>query len=426
MSSKGTPGSRARYSVPWWPLLLLPTGFPKAAFALVLLFLWAACADKSTLEHTIAETAATLPEIRQLDFLEGVQANFVSSQEMADLIQEQLDQANRDELANLQELYLTLELIDPDLELYSLYLDLLKEQAVGLFDTETEELYVVTGRTEIGTAEELTLAHELTHALQQQHFDIQVLLEGVKGNLDRELALASLAEGDATLAEVLYQQAQSLPFPEVPASPVFDSAPAIVQDTLIFPYLDGTDFVISLWQDDQSWDRVDAAYLSPPTSTEQVLHPEKYLAGENPVQITIPDPLPALGEGWELIFSDVAGEFLLKSYLGNRLPLLTAQKAAAGWGGDRFTLYRNQKGQRILMLLVQWDTTKDAREFFTAYEEFNDIEVEWQHHDKGVGNVQWGRLERWIYLGRVGDRVVIILTPSEVELDRLQPLFPAF
>ena len=280
----------------------------KTIFLSALLSLLLACggsADSPSQEDTslsrspediIEKVGRTLPAIRDLKLLRPLEPNFLSESEMADYLRQQLDEEVREELAKLQELYLALGLMEEGQDLYSLYLALLDEQVVGVFDPETEELYVLTDG---GEGEEVILAHEVTHALQQQHFNILELGEEVEGNIDRELALSALIEGDATLAMLLYQQSESLPLSESGHTTVFDNAPFIVQETFLFPYFQGTEFVAFLWQDNQSWGKVGAVYGSPPQSTEQVLHPEKYLAGEGAYgrDGTRPAALPGNGVG---------------------------------------------------------------------------------------------------------------------------------
>ena len=294
-------------------------------------------------------------------------------QQIADLLRGKLTTEDREQLQILGELYLVLGLMEPGTDLVELYQDLLGEQVLGLFDTETEDLYVVTGSDSPGVLKETTLAHEYVHALQQQHFDIHGLIEQTEGNYDSEAALRALIEGDATLAELSYafdqftpaqlQRAYSQDFPSL----VLDSAPNIVQKNLTFPYLDGYEFAQTLF-DVGSWEAVNDAFLDPPSSTEQVLHPELYLQGHGPQPVTLPSFRALPGMGWQLIDENTVGEFFLRVLLEEELSSPAAFDAASGWGGDRYALFGHPNGRRALALLIQWDTSEDAAEFGRAFE----------------------------------------------------------
>jgi hypothetical protein len=226
----------------------------------------------------------------------------------------------------------------------------------------------------IGPAEEITYAHEFTHALQDQRFNLKELMGEDFDQSDRQMARAAVVEGDATLLMSLWAQ-QNLTAAELgevaattdPASQaVLDRMPAILKDPLLFPYTQGLTIALTAFTQGGGFAGVDALYADPPASTEQVLHPEKLEAREAPVAVTFPDDLAArLGDGWKVSMQDTFGELLLGIVLkegGADAPL----DAAAGWGGDRLALVEGPGGEVAVVLETAWDTSGDADEFAAA------------------------------------------------------------
>jgi hypothetical protein len=374
-----------------------------------------------TPQEKLARVRAGISQVRGLDFIEPVEAEYLTTRELTDYLQGLMGEDEREELRQLDELLTLLGLIDTDVDLVNLYLDLLYEGVLGAYDSEEGRLVVRLEGDALGPGEELTLAHELTHALQQQHFDIDSLLEETGDNFDRGLAVTALAEGDATLSELLYLQANSLSVPSVPDMPVYNSAPAIIQDLLIFPYAAGLRMVTQNFGE-EDWSDVNAAYEDPPQSTEQVIHPEKYLEGEAPLQVALPEMEDALGPGWTLIYSSVGGEFLLRHYLGLQLRTEDVDEVASGWGGDAFALYGDATDQRLLLWAFRWDSTDDAEEFFEGYSELTENEGAWSDISQGASYSQWGRPNRWVYLQGSGDYVSVIIAPTRELAAKLAPL----
>ena len=223
--------------------------------------------------------------------LEPVAPELISRPDLADYLAATIDEEDQEELASLQELYWILGLMDPSVELYPLFLELLGEQVLGLFNLETDELLVVAESLPLNGEGKLTMAHELVHALQQQRFDARTLVEESETNQDQALAMTALLEGDATVASQVYATT-NLTLPEMielipkagdPGLQVFEWAPDVIQKTLLFPYQSGSAFVSSVKQTPGIWRQVNQIYSQPPVSTEQILHPAKYKAGEEPI-----------------------------------------------------------------------------------------------------------------------------------------------
>jgi hypothetical protein len=228
----------------------------------------------------------------------------------------------------------------------------------------------------LGVLEQITFAHEFDHALQDQSFDLTKLGTAVADQGDRSLARLSVAEGDATLlmtdwARTALTPLQLLQYLQQATAgnqqAELDTLPASLRAQLFFPYTSGLAFVQRAFTQG-GWPAVDAIYAHPPDSTEQILHPEKYAAGERPVTVSVPADLARrLGGGWKVELQDTFGEFGLQTWLAaaGGLDAQTAADAAAGWGGDRVVLVSHGDAFAIAIETV-WDTTADAQAFADA------------------------------------------------------------
>ena len=229
-------------------------------------------------------------------------------------------------------------------------------------------------------------AHELVHALQDQHFNLDSLLDFEKYTSDALLAHSALAEGDATATMILFGsnlEAASLGkmdtsrfILETEKSLIENEStrdvPVTLAKFLVFPYTDGFRFVRELI-DRKGYAEIDKAFKKLPVSTEQILHPEMYIKGVRGYEDI---RLPSLTEGQQKIFKrkpvydDRYGEFFIWTWLGLYLPDEVARQAAKGWGGDRLVFYQeNLKADRKVELLFwrsKWDSSLDASEFFNA------------------------------------------------------------
>ena len=254
-------------------------------------------------------------------------------------------------------------------------LEILGEQVAGYYDPDAQELFV---RHDM-PADEIVLAHEIAHALQDQHFNLKKLQGDVKLNEDRNFAVTALIEGDATQVMESYMvktlnmwRAVKLLGSALRLATMdnakLDAAPLFIQEGMMRPYLDGWALVKRL-RALGGQAATDRAFKRPPVSSEQVLHPEKYLAQEAPVEVLAPDLGPALGPGWAVVHENSLGEFGVSMILRQaRLPAKVIGPAARGWGGDRFRMYGHQaSGRKVLLWKTAWDSVQDAGEFVEAY-----------------------------------------------------------
>lgn len=274
------------------------------------------------------------------------------------------------------------DLLDPQTDVYTLLLALYTEQIAGYYDPETEEIYLIADLGLLGQMERLTYAHEYVHAMQDQHFDLEALgfRDGAEQDFDSEylIAVRALVEGDASLAEqqfladyytseevaVLLQEVAQID------TTVFDSVPDVLRDQLTFPYDYGQVFVQALY-DEGGWAAVDAAYADPPQSTEHILHPDRYRAGDAPQLVALPPLTDTLGSGWRRVDEDITGEYLLRYHLAQEIPTGDAEAAADGWDGDRYAVHVRQADQALVLVLrIVWDGGADAEEFVDAYQAY--------------------------------------------------------
>ena len=299
---------------------------------------------------------------------------FVTKDELRALVAEEMEE-DREETLLTQKLYTTLGILEPDVDLFNLMAGVFTDIVLGFFDTEENKLYVVGDETDFSEQNELTVAHEFVHGLQQLHFDLDAIRESIEDNTDHRRAFRALVEGDATVGELLYgskhfddrQRAAVQAEARRADFSAYFAAPLVIQRTIAFPYLEGRSFAVELFLQTEDFELIDEAFEYVPRSSEQIIHPEKYANREEPVEVTVPDVSSSLGEGWAELDRDTFGELLLRSYLASWIDPQVASAAAAGWGGDRFALYEGPGHGLALGAVTRWDTEEDAMEFIDAF-----------------------------------------------------------
>jgi hypothetical protein len=320
--------------------------------------------------RTYAEINAQVQAIRGLDEKTPIEPDIVSPAELATVIRTSFDHDYPpDQVAADQTVYRALGLIGADVKLADVFVDLLESQVAGLYDPVAKKLYVVSKAGGVGPVEQVFYSHEYDHALQDQHFGLQRLQEGLRGQSDTLLAHQALVEGDAYVLMTYWLQ-QNLDASEIQqvitasgdpeALAALQRIPPIVQAQILFAATQGTQFVLGQ-QVAGGLPVIDKAFADPPATTEQVLHPEKYQAHEPAVAVKLPTGLAAkMGAGWSVLAEDTFGEHQMGIWLG------AAPDAAAGWGGDRLTLLQGPKNAWALAWHTAWDSAADAAAFETA------------------------------------------------------------
>ncbi|MCI0583340.1 MAG: hypothetical protein L0227_10730 [Chloroflexi bacterium] len=323
--------------------------------------------------------AADIVEIRGLDAPERIEPRVIDAAELRANLEADFETSNPEAQLLLGErVYKALGLLPSDASLKAIYLDLQGSQVIGYYDPAVDELFIVSRSGSLGPTERVTYAHEFTHELQDREFDLESLgLDEAFDEGDRALAVLGLIEGDASSAQTTWMLEHLTPaeLGEVAAEAsdpevleVLGRTPAILLETSFFPYQAGAAFVSGLLAQG-GYETVNGAFSRLPESTEQILHPEKYEAGEAPVDIEIRDDLAAaFGTGWTLETQDTLGELQLKIWLreGGLLGDV-ARLATEGWGGDRIALLAApDDGGDVIVISTAWDSPADAREFRDA------------------------------------------------------------
>ena len=330
----------------------------------------------AAVREATTEVLQETSEIRKLPILRPVRSGAQSRAEIEQMLVHNLNEnASPDEMRASELVLKKLGLAPADFELRSFIIKLLAEQVAGYYEPKAQEFYLADWIDIDG--QRPVIAHELTHALQDQHFNLRRFERWPKHDSDAELAAHSLVEGDASFLMMQYivrNPERQLAFMKsmgatgAGATEQIEKAPRVLRETLLFPYFQGMGWVAAVYKQG-GWEAVSAAYANLPASTEQILHHEKYAAGELPQQVRVRDISSKLGRGWKMADNDVEGEWGYYLILDQILASPdVSKKASAGWGGDRYALFVGPKPADVLVVQkTVWDGEQDAREFFDAY-----------------------------------------------------------
>ena len=316
----------------------------------------------------IQRVAGQVEGLRGIRFQHPVSPEAIGHEKLVSLLRSSLEQEFPAGMeARREQAWIAMGAIPPGTDLRQAYFDYAGTQVIGFYDTLSHRL-VFQGSSNPTPYQRMTLAHELTHALDDQAFGLGLLDRLVSSCQDEELlAFQSLAEGDAvetqlrwaqqdlTVAEQLRLSQEAASFSPPPAS-----VPPFVKNLLVFPYTSGRLFVQALMA--RGGQRaVNDAFRNPPLSTEQIIHPERY-PNDVPARVPVPELKEKLGGPWQDLDMEPVGEAWLQTLLQLRVPSEVAYRAAAGWDGG---LYRAWSlGPRTAVLMkTMWDTERDAVDF---------------------------------------------------------------
>jgi len=241
----------------------------------------------------------------------------------------------------------------------------------AVYAWEQRQIFMTVSAGEHNTDDQALMARAYAQALVDQRFNLSAM-DARATTTDARLAMDALEAGDGLLLMALYRG-------QDPVSADWDALVALAQRDLPtygpdieaapawsrlrdFPYREGRAFAQALFEA-EGWEAINRAYSDPPRSTEQVLHPERYLgARDEPSWITLPDLRRTLGPGWTLVAQDTLGEFVFGLYLEQTLSGHLAWRAADGWDGDLFAVWGNEDGGRVLIWRTVWDHPSEASE----------------------------------------------------------------
>ena len=389
-------------------------------------------AASSTQAAVVSMTAAMLKEtsdLRELSILKTVKSGAQSRSEIERMIIKNLDsETSPAEMHAADVLLKAFGLAPKDFNYRTFLIKLLTEQVAGYYDPKAQQFYLADWIELEG--QKPVMAHELTHALQDQHFNLKRFENWPKGDSDAELAAHALVEGDATLAMTLYMAKnplvalafiRSLGAQEA-ATEQFKRAPRALRESLLFPYEEGSAWATQLYKRG-GWEMVSQAFTKLPQSSEQILHPEKYFSYEAPQKLSLPDFKNVLGPAWKKLDYDVNGEWgtylILDEFLNNATQ---SKRASAGWGGDRFALYETGKSDKFFVAqLTAWDTPLDAREFFDAYAKRTVKRyIDAKEFKSTEDRIEWQTSKGAVALELRGSRVAIVEgVPSSTDSNKL-------
>jgi hypothetical protein len=339
------PSSRARHTP--------PSGPPRAPHDAA-----SPAASRGDAQQKVADFLARVAEVRRLQPRARVDGQELDRAALIAGVRAHVArEVPRDVIRNQGELLVGLGLLPSDFDYEEGTFRLLETQLAGYYDYRDKKMYLAADLDEASA--DLALAHELVHALQDQHYDLGSRMAYQPEANDRESAFQALAEGDATSAmmDVMAPDHHfALEMPEdlfiagiegsVTASTRNESAPQVLRASLIAPYVDGVLFVHALRRrgiarggaDPSGWSEVDRVWKSPPETTEQLLHMDKFDARE-PAERVGP-VAPPNETGWSTFYEDVFGEQGLRISAEQWMPKKTAALVAKGWGGDRLAVFR--------------------------------------------------------------------------------------
>ncbi len=336
-----------------------------------------------------------------------IHREFKSKEQLRDLLwRYSQEEKNQKALQAEQKTLLKFGLIPKDFPYVKFALDLLTEQVAGFYDFRSHELNLLDS-----TPMEMqvpVLAHELTHALQDQRFNLKKFTEPIPGNDDLTEAHHALIEGEATammldfLLKPLGRSLNTLGFDfremidqttqmATANTKVFQQAPRAIQTTLTAPYLYGTSF-FQYYRRHNDWSRVGAIYHDPPSSTEQLMHPKKYFdRRDDPIQVTLAVPKQEFLKRWKLVDTNTLGELGTLIVLQQFLSDANARIASEGWGGDRYQVYEDASGRLLVLLFTTWDTQEDALQFYNSYR----VVIDQKYKRLKVVTAEERKLLRW-------------------------------
>jgi hypothetical protein len=294
------------------------------------------------------------------------------------------------------------------------------EQLGGYYDSEKEYYAMADWMPEVM---QMPIAvHELTHALQDQNFDLDKLIDEKRDSSDTMLSRSALVEGDATAVMMDYtkllagqkplkdeQSVSSIMMQNIAGSMMTSSlqqAPSTLQTMMIFPYVSGLNFVHSLLKKG-GYSEINSAYARTPHTTAEILHPDRYINGslkfKTPVEVT--DQLAMKGE--KELYSDSLGEFVTSTWLSSWIGPVQASQTASGWAGDKLWLFEGEGGRKLLRWSTVWGDEAAALKFYQAVKAAMTKRTGAEPIDSG-DSLSWsGKEPTLISVSRSGDGVML-------------------
>jgi len=336
--------------------------------------------DQDPVFGQIHAIVSSLSDISGMSAEHPVPYDMISKRQLRHFLNKRIKKTLRPEDIRADEIALKMfGLVPQNFDLKKSTVDLLTEQAAAFYDYDEKKLFLLQGSSL--NEETTTLAHELAHALADQHYDLEKYMDEDPADDDENLARTSVVEGQASWLMLAYDLAAAgqkpVPTPEMLKSleqsdgdesgsdfPVLKASPLYIQQSLLFPYSQGTKFFDAVFRKLGKKAFADV-FTHPPVSSAQILHPDRYLAREKPVIPELPD-VPAGGE--REVTEGSMGEFDHRMLVWRYLGIEAAEKIAPHLRGAQFRVTSDDKGKHpVLEYVSLWDSSKDAAAYFAAY-----------------------------------------------------------
>jgi len=331
------------------------------------------------------EVLDQMSEILHLPIKEPLKKSLRSKKEIRDyLVREEIeDRTDAQRYADEKSLE-AFGLIPKNFPLDKFMLDVLTEQVAGLYDPKAKEFYIADWIP--ADEQKDVMSHELTHALEDQSFDVDPWIKAARPNDDAELARDAVSEGTALAAMVDYALRDSKmsvrdladvsmviragAVAQMNEDPKLAKAPLYIRDGLLFPYLAGTTFSQQFLKAHTGWADLHLLFERPPLSTQQIMQPEFYLKNVGPAKVTFSGWSGVAPANWKLLEENVLGEFGLEEVLKQLLDSGRAEDLSSSWDGDRYALFEDPTSKNLgLVFLLALQTQEDTFRFFGQYSE---------------------------------------------------------
>jgi hypothetical protein len=337
-----------------------------------------------TIKNKMEEILTEVENIRHLKVSKPVSVGIKTTKELNKYLAKTIDKEYSDiEIRKEKLLYQHFGVIEKSMDFKQALLNLYTQQIAGLYDDKSKEFFIIerNGQSSDDGETDVVVSHELVHAIQDQNFNID---KYVRKDTNNDVISAKMAviEGEATVVSMQYIFTQSPLFagnvPDIeslmdnPLVKLLDTGskniPGFFKEQLYFPYTKGSKFIQELHKHfDKDWKKMDIVYKNPPVSTEQIMHPEKYLKNEKPENIVLNKKI--VDKEFKLVDTNSLGEFFMFNFFLEYLTENDSKIASEGWNGDKIQIYANKNDDTFIVMNTSWDTTKDANEFFDYYKE---------------------------------------------------------
>jgi hypothetical protein len=373
------------------------------------------------LESVRRRVMLAVAETRELSWQQDAGMSELSGWEYGTRTRELADTLAGDELRALSRLAVAGGMLPEGTDLATLAASFTAASAGATYSPHDKRVLILNGQgADAPARDESLIMHEYVHALQDQHFDLLKLLDARPYNFDRAEATFAVVEGDAMNVQRRREQTNAVwsrrTLEEIGRNEdarfgdyrreIGAFFPPLLTETFIFRYRDGTRFVEAVRRS-RGTRGVDDLLRRPPASSEQILHPEKYFAGEPPREVTLGEE-PFAANNWKVAAATPLGELGMRGLLLKSLPAAEARRAAAGWGGDRAYLFERARSTPLFVWKTLWDKPEEAAEFFRAYNVLRGKIGEQRDGASDPSQFNWRNGALFTLVRLDGDQVIII------------------